>query len=211
MLENVEVLCHSAIRIDKSVTIYVDPFGIEKIYNDADYIFITHDHYDHFSKEDIEKVKKEDSIIILPEDMCNMALEIGFKEDYICLVVPNNTYDIGEIAFKTVPAYNVNKIFHPKDKKYLGYVIIVDNVSYYIAGDTDITEENMEVVCDVAFVPVGGTYTMTSKEAAELVNIIKPKIAIPTHYGAIVGTLDNAKEFTESLQDDIESKIFIEI
>lgn len=209
MLENVEVLCHSAIRINKGATIYVDPYMIEKEYNDADYIFITHEHYDHFSKEDIDKVRKENSIIIIPEDMRYMASEIGFKDDCICLVTPNNEYKLDGLSFKTIPAYNVNKAFHPKDKNYVGYIITIDYVSYYIAGDTDITEENMKVVCDVAFVPVGGKYTMTCKEAAKLVNTIKPKLAVPTHYGAIIGNTYDAIEFMQLINEDILGKILI--
>ncbi len=209
MLEGVEVLCHSSIKISKDKIIYIDPFKIDKEYNDADYIFITHSHYDHFSPDDINKIRKENTKIILPLDMYNLAFEIGFNDKNILTVNPNEKYEIDSLQFETIPAYNVNKKFHPKANNWVGYNIYLNNLSYYIAGDTDVTEENIKVKCDVAFVPVGGTYTMTYKEAAELVNIIKPRIAIPTHYGDIVGCKDDADNFIKLLNKDIESKILI--
>ena len=126
---------------------------------------------------------------------------LGFKEENIITVEPNKSYTVDNIKFKTIPAYNINKNFHPKENKWVGYIIYLDDISYYIAGDTDITEENKQVKCDVAFVPIGGTYTMTAKEAAELINIIKPKIAVPTHYGLIVGTKEDEEIFKRLIGD----------
>ena len=103
------------------------------------------------------------------------------------------------IKFETVLAYNTNKAFHPKENEWVGYIIEIKGIRYYIAGDTDITEENKKVKCDVAFVPVGGTYTMDFKEAAYLINEIKPKIAVPTHYGDIVGKNQDATDFIRLL------------
>ena len=209
MLNNIEVLCHSSIRMNKEKRIYVDPFHIEENYQDADIILITHSHYDHFSEEDIEKVRKADTIIYVTEDYVENARQLGFSENKIIGVKPNQTYYEGNMEINTVPAYNVNKQFHPKENNWVGYILKIDGISYYIAGDTDITEENKKIKCDVAFVPVGGTYTMTAKEAAELVNIIKPKVAIPIHYGDIVGTKEDATTFVNSLENGIESKILI--
>ena len=209
MLNNIEVLCHSSIRMNKGKIIYVDPFHIEENYQDADIILITHSHYDHFSEEDIEKVRKDDTIIYVTEDYVENARQLGFSENKIIGVKPNQTYYEGNMEINTVPAYNVNKQFHPKENNWVGYILKIDGISYYIAGDTDITEENKKIKCDVAFVPVGGTYTMTAKEAAELVNIIKPKVAIPIHYGDIVGTKEDATTFVNSLENGIESKILI--
>ena len=209
MLNNIEVLCHSSIRMDKGKIIYVDPFHIEENYQDADIILITHSHYDHFSEEDIEKVRKADTKIYVTEDYVENARQLGFSENKIIGVKPNQTYYEGNMEINTVPAYNVNKQFHPKENNWVGYILKIDGISYYIAGDTDITEENKKIKCDVAFVPVGGTYTMTAKEAAELVNIIKPKVAIPIHYGDIVGTKEDATTFVNSLENGIESKILI--
>ena len=209
MLNNIEVLCHSSIRMNKGKIIYVDPFHIEENYQDADIILITHSHYDHFSEEDIEKVRKADTIIYVTEDYVENARQLGFSENKIIGVKPNQTYYEGNIEINTVPAYNVNKQFHPKENNWVGYILKIDGIAYYIAGDTDITEENKKIKCDVAFVPVGGTYTMTAKEAAELVNIIKPKVAIPIHYGDIVGTKEDAVTFINCLEDGIEGEILM--
>ena len=209
MLENVEVLCHSSIRLNKGGVIYFDPFKIEENYNDADVIFITHDHYDHYSEEDIDKVVKEDTIIVAPEDLLTKLLKKGFEKDNIILVKPNECYTAKEIKFQTIPAYNINKQFHPKENRWVGYLLEIEGVTYYIAGDTDITEENRKVNCDVAFVPVGGTYTMDHKEAAELINDIKPKVAIPTHYGSIVGSKDDGAKFAKLVDKDIEVEILM--
>lgn len=209
MLDNIEVLCHSAIRINKGKTIYVDPFHLKKEYNDADIILITHSHYDHFSEEDIQKVKKDDTKIYITNDLFEKAKELGFNEDKIVVVNPNETYYEYDIEIKTIRAYNTNKQFHPKENNWVGYILKIQGITYYIAGDTDITEENERVNCDIALVPVGGTYTMTAKEAATLVNEIKPKIAVPTHYGEIVGTKEDGQEFIKELEEGIEGKILI--
>lgn len=209
MLEGIEVLCHSSIKISKGITIYFDPFKIDKEYHDADLIFITHSHYDHYSEEDINKVRKEDTCVVAPLDLLDNLLTINFTKKYITIVKPNENYTVKNMTFKTIPAYNINKNFHPKANNWVGYLLTLDDTTYYIAGDTDITEENKKVKCDVAFVPVGGTYTMTYEEAAKLINEMKPKIAIPIHYGKIVGTKQNGYDFTQLLNSDIESKIFI--
>lgn len=209
MLENIEVLCHSSIKINKEKIMYIDPFRINKNYNDADIIFITHDHYDHYSEEDIDKIKKQDTIIVAPKKLFTKILEKGFEKDNIITVEPNKKYNVKGINFETIPAYNINKQFHPKENAWVGYIIELEGVKYYIAGDTDITPENKEVKCDVAFVPVGGTFTMNYKEAAELVNEIKPKVAVPIHYGSIVGTEQDAIDFSKLLNSDIEYKILM--
>ncbi len=209
MLENIKVLCHSSIKFEKGQIIYFDPFKINENYNDADVIFITHSHYDHFSEEDILKVKKEETKIVVPEDLYNRSLELGFSEENILVVRPNEEYEINNIKFKTIQAYNLNKNFHPKTNNWVGYIITLDNIVYYIAGDTDVTEENRKVKCDVAFVPIGGTYTMTAKEAATLVNEINPKITVPIHYNCIIGSKEDEKVFKNSVNDDIEVMILL--
>ena len=203
MLDNIEVLTHSCIKISKNKVIYIDPFNIERVYNDADLIFITHDHYDHYSEEDIDKVKKDDTVFIVPEELLTKLLKKGIKQDCIIAIEPNQTERVLGIRFKTIPAYNVNKTFHPKENGWLGYIIEIDGIKYYIAGDTDANEDNIKVKCDVAFVPVGGTYTMNFREAAQFINEIKPKIAVPIHYGSIVGTKQDAINFVQLLHSDI--------
>lgn len=209
MLEIIEVLCHSSIRINKEKVIYIDPFKIDKNYNDADIIFITHDHYDHYSEDDIDKVKKEDTVIIVPEELLTKVLRKGFRQDYIITVEQNKNYMVDGIKFETILAYNTNKQFHPKENGWVGYIIEIKGIRYYIAGDTDITEENKKVKCDVAFVPVGGTYTIDFKEAANLINEIQPKIAVPIHYGSVVGTKQDAIDFSKLLNPKIECKILM--
>ena len=209
MLDNIEVLCHSSIRISKNKVIYIDPYKIEENYNDADIIFITHDHYDHYSEEDVDKVINENTTIIIPEELLTKLLRKGINKNAIITVKPNEKYMVQEIKFGTVPAYNTNKTFHPKENDWIGYIITLDGIRYYIAGDTDITEKNRKVKCDVAFVPVGGTYTMDFKEAAQLINEIQPKIAVPIHYGSIVGTEQDATDFIKLLHPSIKGIILM--
>ena len=200
----IEINCHSSIKISKEKIIYIDPFKIQKEIHDADIIFITHEHYDHYSPEDIEKIEKQDTIIVAPKIVKALS-----KMKNVIMVEPNKTYEVNGIKIETLPSYNTNKQFHPKESGWVGYIIQINNTRYYIAGDTDITPEIKQVKCDVAFVPVGGTYTMTYEEAAELVNIIKPKIAIPTHYGSIVGTKEDGDKFKELVNPETECMILI--
>lgn len=209
MLENIEVLYHSSIKITKEKIIYIDPFKINQNYNDADIIFITHDHYDHYSEEDIDKIINEKTTIIIPEELLTKLLRKGINRNTIITVEPNKKYTVQGIKFETIPAYNVNKTFHPKENEWVGYIIEIKGVRYYIAGDTDITEENKKVKCDVAFVPVGGTYTMDFREAAELINEIKPKVAVPIHYGSVVGTKQDAIDFVKLLHPGINGAILM--
>lgn len=209
MLENVEVLYHSSIKIKDNKIIYIDPFKIDKDYNDADIVFITHDHFDHYSEEDIDKVINENTTIIIPEELLTKILRKGINKNAVITVESNKEYMVQGIKFETIPAYNTNKTFQPKENYWVGYIITLDGIRYYIAGDTDITEENRKVKCDVAFVPVGGTYTMNYSEAAELVNIIKPKIAVPIHYGSVVGTKQDATNFIKLLHSSIKGIILM--
>ncbi len=199
MLDNIEVLYHSSIRINKEKIIYIDPFKIDRNFNDADIIFITHDHFDHYSEDDIDKVSKANSIFVIPDNLLTKLLEKGINQENIFTLDSGDTEIMDDIKIEAVPAYNINKPFHPKENNWLGYIIEIKGIRYYIAGDTDITEENKKVKCDVAFVPVGGTYTMNFSEAAQLINEIQPKIAIPIHYGSVVGTKQDATDFVKLL------------
>lgn len=209
MLNNIEVLCHSSIKINKEIIIYFDPFKIEKNYNDADIIFITHDHYDHYSEEDIDKVIKNNTIIVSPIDLLEKLLNKGLKKENIISVKPYEDYNIRNLKFSTIPAYNTNKQFHPRKNNWVGYLIELEGITYYIAGDTDITEDNKKIKCDVAFVPICGTFTMNYQEASELINTIKPKIVVPIHYGSIVGNKEDATNFSKLINPKIECKILI--
>ena len=202
---DIKINAQSSIRLsNKEIVIYIDPYLIEKNVNDADYIFITHDHYDHLSIEDINKVIKESTIIIVSES-CSKSLE-EFNNQ-IVKVKPNNKYLVGNLNFQTVASYNTNKLYHPEKNEWVGYLIDFNNKKYFITGDTDINKENKQIKCDVLLLPVGGVYTMDYKEAATLTNLIKPKLAIPTHYQTVVGTKIDAINYTNLLDKDIESKI----
>ncbi len=209
MIVNIEVLCHSSIKFSKEKIIYFDPFKIDQNYKDADLIFITHSNYDHISEDEILRVKKNSTKFIITSDLKEKTIDLGFDENDIIVVLPNQELEVDNIKINTIPAYNTNKQFHPKENNWVGYIIELDSIKYYIAGDTDVTDDNMNITCDVTFVPVGGTFTMTYSEAANLVNHIKPKIAIPTHYGSIVGDKEDGNKFIDLLSDDIDGRILL--
>ena len=197
----VEVLNHASIKLSDDIIIYFDPYDIKNEYHDADYIFITHDHYDHYDNVSIEKVKKETTKIILPK-----CLED--KEHYL-LVEPNKEYIIDNIKFSTIPSYNLDKPFHPKEKEYVGYNILLKDEYYYIMGDTDRTPEVDSVKTDYCFIPIGGVYTMDVYEAINYINDLNPKIAIPIHYGKIVGDKSLGSIFKDKVKKEIEVRILI--
>lgn len=205
----IKLNAQSSIKIISDKTIYFDPYLINEETHDADLIFITHEHYDHFDVDSINKIIKEDTLIIMPDSMVIKNI-IKLNRNSVRGVVPNNEYTINNVSFKTIPSYNTNKAFHKKESNWVGYLVNIEDKVLYIAGDTDITEENKQVKCDIAFLPIGGTYTMDYKEAAELTNIMKPSIVIPIHYHTVVGTRDDANEFKELLDEDIECKIIME-
>ncbi len=206
----ITVNCQSSIKITGEKIIYFDPLKIEENH-DADIIFITHTHWDHFSKEDILKIKKENTIIIGPRDIKEDSLTMNFQEQNIITMVPNEKLKIDNVTVHTVPAYNKNKQYHPKTNNWIGYVVTINNTIYYIMGDTDALEENEHQNCDYLFIPIGGTYTMNAKEAAKFTNDIDPKKVIPIHYGLVVGTKDDLDIFKSLLNKniEIEEKIMI--
>ena len=207
---NIEVLCHSSIRIKtENKVIYIDPFKIKEQKNDADIILVTHSHYDHFSEEDILKVKKEETKILVTSDLLEKTLELGFKQEDITLVIPNDSYTVLDVEVNTILAYNINKQFHLKENNWVGYILKLEGKRVYIAGDTDITEENKKVKCDIALLPIGGTYTTTYEEAAELANMISPELVIPMHYGDIVGEKEYGIKFKDLVNDSIKVEIQI--
>lgn len=210
-MENIKINCHSSIKItdSKGRNMYFDPFKIGEKIGDADFVFITHEHYDHFETESINNISNNKTKLVMPLVMEDKIKETKISKDNVILVEPKNEYLVDGIEIEVVPSYNENKQFHPKENKWVGYIISVDGEKYYIAGDTDITEENKAVKTDIALVPVGGTYTMTASEAAELINIIKPKIAIPTHYGEIVGKKTDGEEFKKLVNPEIKCEILI--
>ena len=206
MLKNVKVLYHASIVLYDNI--YIDPYKIENETHNAKYLFITHSHYDHFSIEDIEKVRNEDTIFFVTPDCKKKLLEIGVDEKRIVTVAPDEMYRFNKIEVQVIPAYNVNKEYHNKEYGWVGYLIKINGVTYYITGDTDVNEDIQNIKCDVLFVPIGGTYTMDYKEAADYTNSIKPKYVIPIHYGTIVGKKEDGIEFAKLLDTKIECLIF---
>lgn len=196
MTENIEVFTQSSIRIkDGDRTIYIDPFQMKTEPHDADYILITHDHHDHFSPEDIGKAANSRTILVVPEKMMDKAQAASDPVKQIVTVKPGVYREVEGLEFETVPAYNSLKPFHPKSAEWVGYILRIGGKLIYIAGDTDATKEAKAVRCDIALIPIGGTYTMDAKKAAELVDAIRPDVAIPTHYGSIVGKPSDGEAF----------------
>jgi L-ascorbate metabolism protein UlaG (beta-lactamase superfamily) len=198
----VEWLGHASFKISNKLKIYIDPFDLKDEEEKADLIFITHEHYDHCSLQDIKKIAKDDTLVIITED-CIAKLR-DFKT---FPVLPGKSYEVKGIKFSTVPAYNLSKAFHTRASNWVGYVIEVDGIKIYHAGDTDFVPEMKELKgIDIGLVPVGGTYTMNAEEAAKAVNSFKPKIAVPMHFGKIVGSERDAEMFKD-LVEGVEVKI----
>lgn len=208
-MENVNLFKHNSIKIiNNNLNIYIDPFRIDVVSNDADIIFITHSHYDHFSIDDIMNIKKDTTKIVSTKDTYN-EIKNYFKDEDIIIVEPNKSYNILGINFSTVRAYNVNKEYHPIENDWVGYILNIDEKKYYIMGDTDVNEDNSNIECDVLFIPIGGKFTMDYKEAADYTNSINPSVVIPTHYGLIVGDVDLGEKFKELINFNIECELYI--
>ena len=209
MINNIELIAQSSIRIKyNDLIIYFDPYLLNNKYkSDADYIFITHSHYDHFSSSDILSIKKNNTKIVIPYDLEKQVRNLGFTN--ILLVKPNNNYEIDDIKFSTVPAYNINKNYHKKEFNWVGYIINLGKI-IYIAGDTDNIDDIRNIKCDMACVPIGGIYTMNVLEAVDLIKSIKPSMVIPIHYQTIVGTKEDAYEFKKLLQDITDVEVLME-
>ena len=207
IMEGISLNYHASIKINKNNKIlYFDPYKINESLNDADYIFITHSHYDHFSLDDIKKVMNDNTKFIVTSDVEVQINNLGISSEKITVVYPNETYTVDDISFDTVPSYNINKTFHKKSYNWVGYNVNINNTRYYIVGDSDVTDELKDVKCDVIFIPVGGTYTMTASEAADAVNTMDVKYAIPIHYGE-TGSRTDAENFVNNLDSNIKGEI----
>lgn len=201
IVKQITVNAQSSIRIEGSRIVYFDPFEIEEVSRDADVIFITHEHFDHFQPASIAKVKKEGTLLVAPLSMKEKALgEAGIPAENCVFLTPGEKKEVCGLLVEAVPAYNKLKPFHPKSKEWLGYVVTLDEVRYYVAGDTDPHEENKKVHCDVALVPIGGHYTMDKKHGADFVANLRPKAAVPTHYGAVVGKPEDGADFKDYVE-----------
>ena len=207
IMDGIEINYHASIKFNKDgKIIYFDPYKIDNTSNDADYIFITHSHYDHYSPDDIKKVMKNNTKFVITSDLEDKILSLGVISSNILTVYPNENHSIDDITFSTIPAYNINTSYHKKSYNWVGYNLTIGSTRYYVVGDSDVTDEFKSVKCDVIFVPVGGVYTMSDSEAALSVNEMNVKVAVPVHYGE-VGSRSNAENFVNMLNENIEGII----
>jgi len=206
-------LGHAGFLIKNSKIIYIDPYNIKEG-EKADIILITHGHYDHCSVDDLKKIVKEGTKIFVTADAQSKVTRFDVPIQ-IEVVEPGQEIDLGDIKIETVVAYNLDKTFHPKTEGWIGYIIRMGDVVIYHAGDTDVIPEMQRLTGHkqpgknfIALLPIGGRYTMTAEEAAEAAKIIKPSLAIPMHFGSIVGSEEDAKEFVELCKaEGIDAKI----
>jgi L-ascorbate metabolism protein UlaG (beta-lactamase superfamily) len=196
--QHIHWLGHASFRIeDGAKQIYIDPWKLPPRCPTADVILITHAHYDHFSQEDIARIKNDRTTFFAPKDV---AYQI---DGTVIAVAPNQSYEIGELKIKTVPAYNIGKPFHPKQNNWVGYLITLSTgQKVYHSGDTDATPEMRTVVTDFALLACGGTYTMDGKEAGTAANAFKPHTLIPMHWGDIVGARSDAEEVRKTFSGE---------
>jgi L-ascorbate metabolism protein UlaG (beta-lactamase superfamily) len=195
MLKNITWLGHDGFLIRAGgKTIAIDPYEVGDAPK-ADIILITHEHFDHCSEADIAKLAKPETVVITePQAAAKLSGDVR-------TLAPGQSIEIDGITIKAVPAYNTSKPFHPKANHWLGFVIEADDFTLYHAGDTDLIDEMAQLgVVDIALLPVSGTFVMDWEQAVQAAKIIKPKIAIPMHYGGIVGTVSDAEKFAQALE-----------
>jgi len=194
----IQWLGHASFKIcHEDVVIYIDPWKLKESPGDATLVFVSHSHHDHYSPEDIAKVSGQDTKLIASADVVK-------KEKAGEAIVPGLTVELESVRVRGVAAYNPNKQFHPKANNWVGFIIEIGSKRIYYAGDTDLTEEMKALKdIDIALLPVGGTYTMNAEEAAEAAKHIKPKQAIPYHWGDIVGSRSDAERFAELAECEV--------
>ncbi len=190
---------HATMKFKGEKVIYIDPYELtQKQYEPADIVLVTHDHYDHCSAGDIAKVSKSTTVIIAPKS-CQGKLKGNVR-----IIAAGEILTEQGVQIEAVPAYNINKTFHPKSAGGVGYIVTLKGKRIYQAGDTDFIPEMKQIKADVVILPVGGTYTMTASEAAEAANTIQPEVAIPMHYGSIVGSTTDAETFKNLTKVSVE-------
>ncbi|MHC4558980.1 MAG: MBL fold metallo-hydrolase [Planctomycetota bacterium] len=198
MAVTVQWLGHASFRISgDGAVVYIDPWKLRKVVHDATVVLVSHSHYDHYSAEDVAKVAGADTKIVGPGETI-----VNEKNGQV--LEPGQSVTVRSVKVSGVASYNPNKQFHPKANNWLGFVVEIGSVRIYYAGDTDLTDETKALSdIDVALLPVGGTYTMGADEAAAAVEAIRPKRAIPYHWGDIVGSRSDAEQFAEKAKCEV--------
>jgi L-ascorbate metabolism protein UlaG (beta-lactamase superfamily) len=197
MAKKIFWLGHDSFRIEASKTIYIDPYEISSGPK-ADLILITHEHFDHCSPEDVSKIQQSGTIIVTEKDSAKKL------SGDVRVVAPGESVSVDDVTVEAVPSYNTDKDFHPKKNAWLGFIVDVEGVRIYHAGDADVIPEMRDFEVDIALLPVSGTYVMTADQAVEAALQIQPKLAIPMHYGSIVGDEGDALSFKKALEGKIE-------
>jgi len=201
-LEKLRWLGHDSFVHEGPPIVYFDPWRLDQALpasgalGTADLILVSHEHGDHCSPDDVRRISGPDTVIVASQTAARLL------EGDVRVMRPGDELAVGEVTVQAVPAYNVNKFrspgnpFHPQTALHNGYVVTVGSVRVYFAGDTDHIPEMASIECDVALLPVSGTYVMTAEEAADAAKAIRPKVAVPMHYGAgVCGTRDDATRF----------------
>jgi len=198
-------LGHDTFLLEKKIKIIIDPYKISRPV-EADMVLVSHEHFDHCSPEDIKKVSSKKTTIVAAKECLGKLEEIACKEK--ASLLPGQEKTVDGIKLRAIAAYNIDKInpdtkkpFHPKEDNKIGFLIDVQGTTIYHTGDSDLVPEMSNLQPDVLLVPVSGTYVMNSNQAAAAVSVIKPKIAIPMHYGAIVGSINDAHDFKDAVKE----------
>jgi L-ascorbate metabolism protein UlaG (beta-lactamase superfamily) len=197
MLENVHWLGHASFKLTGEKVVYIDPWQLHDG-EPADIILITHGHYDHCSAEDVAKIRRPSTVVVAPVDCADKL------PGPVQVVKPGDKLTVAGVKIEAVPAYNIDKTFHPRKENWVGYVVTLNGQRIYHAGDTDHIPEMDSLKVDVALLPAGGKYTMTASEAAAAANAFKPRVAVPMHWGTIVGSDEDAARFRQLSQVPVE-------
>jgi L-ascorbate metabolism protein UlaG (beta-lactamase superfamily) len=195
-------LGHDSFRLDGPPVIYFDPWKLSGRQPEADLVLVSHEHHDHCSPEDVDKVSGPETVVV--------AAALAARQLPGAKVVrPGDRLTVAGVEIEAVRAYNIDKFrspgvpFHPREAEHVGFVVTVDGVRIYHAGDTDHIPEMADIKCDVALLPVSGKYVMTVEEAAEAAKTLNPQIVVPMHYGSGIGASDDGRRLTKLYEGDV--------